>query len=127
MSRRKREVEGRNGATEDEPREQESPAGTAAEAAPPGTVAPPSEERNQPVHAIRLRNVRAAIWANTLDSGVYYNVTLSRSYRDQEGNWHTTESFGREDLLLLAKVADLAHTWIWAQIQSNGQAEGVPF
>ena len=52
-------------------------------------------------------------------------MTVSRSYRDQEGNWHTTESFGRDDLLLLAKVADLAHTWIWGEIQ-GGLAES-PF
>ena len=71
----------------------------------------------------RLRNVRAAVWANRNDGGTYYTVTFSRSYRDQEGNWHTTESFGRDDLLLLAKVADVAHTWIWNELQSNVPAE----
>jgi hypothetical protein len=81
---------------------------------------PPAEEKQQPVHAVRLRNVRAAVWANRNEGGTYYTVTLSRSYRDQEGNWHTSESFGRDDLLLLAKVADVAHTWIWEQLQSNG-------
>src|SRR5437899_2873594 len=79
-----------------------------------------AEEKQQPVHAVRLRNVRAAVWANRNDVGAYYTVTFRRSYRDQEGNWHTTESFGRDDLLLLAKVADVAHTWIWDQLQSNG-------
>jgi hypothetical protein len=89
--------------------------------------APPSEEeRPQPVHAIRLKNVRAAIWLNRTENGTYLNVTFSRSYRDQEGNWHTTESYGRDDLLLLAKVADLAHSWIWEQIQSGGNGE-IPF
>lgn len=85
----------------------------------------PEEEKVQPVHAIRLKNVRGAIWSNRTESGTFLNVTFSRSYRDQEGNWHTTESFGRDDLLLLAKIADLAHSWIWEQIQ-HGAGE-IPF
>jgi hypothetical protein len=96
--------------------------GDAATDSPPGDAAASQavEEKQQPVHAVRLRNVRAAIWLNRNDGGTYYTVTFSRSYRDQEGNWHTTESFGRDDLLLLAKVADVAHTWIWDELQSNG-------
>jgi hypothetical protein len=92
-----------------------------------GVDAPqPEEEKVQPIHAIRLKNVRAAIWVNRTEAGAtYMNVTFSRSYRDQEGNWHTTESFGRDDLLLLAKVADVAHSWIWEQIQQSGGE--VPF
>lgn len=95
--------------------------GTAADT-PKGEAVEASEveEKQQPVHAVRLRNVRAAVWANRNDAGTYFTVTFSRSYRDQEGNWHTTESFGKDDLLLLAKVADVVHTWIWSQIQSNG-------
>jgi hypothetical protein len=106
MSRRKG-VDGDGGTAADTPK------GEAVET-------PPAEEKQQPAHAVRLRNVRAAVWANRNDGGTYYTVTFSRSYRDQEGNWHTTESFGRDDLLLLAKVADVVHTWIWSQIQSNG-------
>ena len=53
----------------------------------------------------------AAIWQNNTDSGVRYNVTFERLY-NQEGEWRSTNSFGRDDLLLLGKVADLAHSWI---------------
>jgi hypothetical protein len=38
-------------------------------------------------------------------------VTFERLYREGE-QWRSTTSFGRDDLLLLGKVADLAHTWI---------------
>ena len=118
MSRRKANHEENGVAVEQPP----TPSPEAAEA-------PQSEEEKvQPVHAIRLRNVRAAIWVEP-DRGrcTYLNVTFSRSYRDQEGNWHTTESFGRDDLLLLAKVADLAHTWIWEQLQSGSNGPETPF
>src|SRR5262249_43721528 len=76
---------------------------------------------HQPAHAIRLRNVRAAIWANQGEKGTFYSVIITRSYRDQLGNWDRSESFGRDDLLLVAKVADLAHTWVSEQTQVAGQ------
>jgi hypothetical protein len=43
---------------------------------------------------------------------------LSRLYRDGE-EWRSLESFGRDDLLVLAKVADLAHTWICEQARGE--------
>lgn len=67
--------------------------------------------RNQPAHEVRLGAIKAAIWKNDTDSGVRYNVTFQRLYRDGE-EWKSTDSFGRDDLLLVAKVADQAHSWI---------------
>lgn len=81
----------------------------------------PSEgapDRNRPVHVVRLRNIRAAVWANETEAGLRYNVTVSRLYKDDDDQWKTSESFGRDDLLLLAKVVDLAHTWISEQMQA---------
>ncbi|MCB1128794.1 MAG: hypothetical protein KDM81_20020 [Verrucomicrobiae bacterium] len=66
---------------------------------------------NKPTHEVRLGVIKAAVWKNEGENGPRYNVKFSRLYR--EGNqWRTTESFGRDDLLLLAKVADQAHSWI---------------
>ncbi len=64
-----------------------------------------------PVHEVRIGLIKAAIWANQMDDGVRHNVTFERSYKNGE-EWKTTTSFGRDDLLTLSKVADLAHTWI---------------
>ena len=36
-------------------------------------------------------------------------ITFSRVYKDGD-QWKSTQSFGRNDLLVLAKVADFAHT-----------------
>ena len=83
----------------------------------------PAAERNRPVHTVRLRNIRAAVWANESEQGTRYNATFCRLYKDGEGFWRSSDSFGRDDLLLLAKVADLAHTWISEQMQ----AQDVPF
>ena len=68
--------------------------------------------KQQPIHEIRLGSVKAAIWENTTDNGTRYSVTVSRLYKDGT-EWKRSDSFGRDDLLLLAKVADLAHSWIF--------------
>jgi hypothetical protein len=77
----------------------------------------------QPIHEQRLGHIKAAVWKNTTPTGVRYNVTFSRLYKEGD-QWHVTESFGRDDLLLLAKVADQVHSWIWVQTQAdNGAAK----
>ena len=69
---------------------------------------------NKPVAEVRVGAVKAAIWPNQTESGaVRHNVTFSRIYKDADGNWKSTSSFGRDDLLVVAKVADLAHTKIF--------------
>ena len=68
----------------------------------------------KPVDEVRFGAVKAAIWRNETDNGSRFNVTFSRSYRDSEGNWKSTSSFRRDDLLVVAKVADQAHSRIFA-------------
>ncbi len=69
---------------------------------------------NRPAQVIRLGAIKAAIWENTFGENTRYSVSLCRIYKDGD-QWKTTESFGRDDLLLLAKVVDHAHTWICDQ------------
>lgn len=68
---------------------------------------------NKPITEIRLGAIKANIWQNETRNGTRHNVTVSRLYKDANGAWKTTESFGRDDLLLLGKVLDLAHTWMY--------------
>ncbi len=70
--------------------------------------------KQQPTHEIRMGSIKATIWENQTTAGTRYNVTVSRIYKDGD-EWKQTESFGRDDLQLLAKVVDLAHTWIFEQ------------
>ncbi|MCA9124024.1 MAG: hypothetical protein KDB11_27785 [Planctomycetales bacterium] len=77
-----------------------------------------AKAKKKPVHEIRLGCVKAAIWENESEQGVHYNVTFSRLYKDGD-EWKDSSSFGRDDLLLLGKVADLAHTWIYEQSQNG--------
>ena len=79
--------------------------------------------KDKPAHEVRIGAVKAAIWRNDTSNGVRYNTTFSRLYKDKEDDqWKSTESFGRDDLLVLAKVADAAHTWIFQQSQTSEPA-----
>ena len=73
-----------------------------------------AKTKQQPAHEIRMGSIKATIWENQTTAGTRFNVNVSRIYKDGD-EWMQTESFGRDDLLLLAKVIDLAHTWIFQQ------------
>jgi len=79
-----------------------------------------SSNRNQaqtgaapgPVKTLRLGRIKAAVWENNSDQRAFFNVTFARTYMDADKKFRDTDSFGRDDLLLLAKLADQAHTFI---------------
>ena len=66
----------------------------------------------KPISEVRIGRIKAAIWPNGTEGRTRHNVTFSRLYKDND-QWKSTQSFGRNDLLLLAKVADLAHSRIF--------------
>ncbi len=72
------------------------------------------EMAKKPVHEVRLGRIKAAIWENDTENGARHNVTFTRLYRDGD-KWKDSTSFGRDDLPLVVKVADMCHTWIFQQ------------
>ena len=68
--------------------------------------------KQKPAHEIRLGRIKATIWENESEQGTRYNVTVNRLYKDGD-EWKQTASFGREDLPLVAKVVDMAHSWTY--------------
>jgi hypothetical protein len=81
-----------------------------------------AKEKQKPVHEVRFGAIKAAVWKNETDNGVRYNTTFSRIYKDGD-EWASTDSFGRDDLLVVAKVADHAHSWIHSQAQEKAGKE----
>ena len=72
-----------------------------------GTTAPVFAEPAYPAKSVTI--VAAYPPGGTVD-------LLSRVLSQKLGEeWKQTDSFGRDDLPLLAKVIDLAHTWIFEQ------------
>jgi len=64
-----------------------------------------------PVAKVRVGLINASIWERSAENaGTFYTVSFERRYRDAEGNWLSSHSYDSQDLLALAKAADLAHT-----------------
>jgi hypothetical protein len=71
-----------------------------------------TETAKPPVAKLRLGLINATIWERVTDNGTFHSVTFERRYRDSKGEWHSTHSYEPSDLLLLAKLADQAHSKI---------------
>jgi hypothetical protein len=69
-----------------------------------GTGNTPKDGMNRAVQskrpAIKLRcgNIKATIWENTSEKGLFFAATFSRPFKDQSGAWrNATTSFGLND------------------------------
>lgn len=69
-----------------------------------------TETKKKPDARISVGLQNASIWKNESGGRAFYNVTFDRRYRNGQGEWKSTDSYGADDLLALAKLADLAHT-----------------
>ena len=80
---------------------------------------------SKPAARVSMFPVAAAIWRNKTEKGTFYNVTFERSYKSEGGSWESTQSFSADDLLLLAKVADQAHSEIY-KLRADDRAAQQP-
>ena len=79
--------------------------------------------RSKPAHEVRAGRIKATCWLNEdKDGRPWYSVTVTRSYKDGEGNWKQATSFGRDDLLVVAECARLA--WLFCSQQSANGSNG---
>jgi hypothetical protein len=76
----------------------------------------------QPAHRIRSGTLQVTIWRNLAEKGNWYSVKLTRSYKTDEG-YRDTDNLGHDDLLLAAKLLDMAHTWIMHQLEADRKAQ----
>lgn len=65
-------------------------------------------KNNAPVATFRIGYVKATVWQN----GDYYNVTLTRSYKDDKGDYKDGDSFGHADLLNASECLRRAEDFI---------------
>ena len=80
------------------------------------------QAKRKPVYEMRFGTIKAAIWRNDTVAGPMYGTTFERLYKPQDGEWSSSASFGRDDLLLVAKLADRCNTWIYAQEAKDREA-----
>ncbi len=76
----------------------------------------------RPVYEMRIGLTKAAIWRNSNEQQrSWFSVSFNRSYKTGT-EWKSTANFGLGDLLELAKLADMAHTWILENQREDSMA-----
>ncbi len=77
---------------------------------------------SQPAHKFRSGVLQVTIWRNSGEKGNWYTVVPTRSYKQDDDVWKVTDSLGYDDLLIMAKLLDMAHTWIMQRQQADVKA-----
>jgi hypothetical protein len=80
--------------------------------APAKSAPAASRSGSAPLKTLRLGRIKAAVWENSSEQQTFHNIKFARTYMDQDKQFHDTDTFGRDDLLLLSKLADQAHTFV---------------
>ncbi|MDH4082114.1 MAG: hypothetical protein OEV99_00010 [Nitrospira sp.] len=68
----------------------------------------------RPATTLRCENIKATIWQNVSENGLFYATTFSRPFKDQSGAWRNGTSFGLNDLEAHLNVAFEAKEWMTA-------------
>ena len=82
-------------------------------------------ETNKPAKVIRDGNLKATLWANRSENGVYITATFAKTYSDKDGKPRDTSGFSGTELLRIAELAKGAyHTGnvLRAQFNANQQS-----
>ena len=53
---------------------------------------------NKPIHVLRRRGVKVSVFQNQSGETTFHKVAIQKIYREDHGDWKTTNSLGRDDL-----------------------------
>ena len=74
-------------------------------------------EKNRPAREIRYGSIKVVIWKNNTQNGTMHNVTVCRLYKDGD-EWKESTGFNAEDLPIVAKALNDAHSWIHSEAKA---------
>lgn len=81
----------------------------------------------KPVQVFRLRGISASVFANTAKADgrdvVFHKVSVQRIYRDNDGEFKSTTSFGRDDLPTVSLLVQRAWEFILDVEANRGRSE----
>ena len=73
---------------------------------------------SKPALTLRDGAIKATIWKNQSENGEFYSVTLTRTYKDVDCNFHDVNSFTGAQNLQAAQLHIRAHAYIGEICQS---------
>lgn len=65
--------------------------------------------KQRPVETLRDGALKASIWKNESENGIFFAVNFARTYKNGDGDLNDTDSFSGSQLLRLARLADKAY------------------
>lgn len=73
---------------------------------------------NSPIETKRAGAVKATLWENQNDKNqIYHSVVISRTYRDDEGDWKETSQLFTDHLPLAQLVSSQAFAFIHERLE----------
>ena len=78
----------------------------------------------KPVHEVRLGRIKAAIWENETQNGSLLQRDVVASCTRTTTSGRTPRASAATTCRLVAKVADLCHTWIFQQKREENGGNG---
>lgn len=63
------------------------------------------KSNNKPAATLRDGAIKATIWKNFGEKGNFYTVDISRTYQDEDGNYHDSHSFSGTEPLQVSRLA----------------------
>ena len=77
------------------------------------------QKNKKPIRIKAGRGVVAKLWRNKNKNGEWYNINISRVYKDDDGEFQDSDSFSRDDLLQVAFVARKAFDHIISETHEH--------
>jgi hypothetical protein len=78
-----------------------------------------SLSKKGPVYKQKSHGIEVAVWKREHDGKAFYSVSATRSYRDSDGNWKTSNSFNLEDRDILMDYLDRAFKDAQARLDAD--------
>lgn len=73
----------------------------------------------KPASTIRDGAIKATIWRNQGEKGDFHSVRITRTWKDEQGNYHDSDRFTGAELLRVAHVATKAYEQLASLRQSE--------
>ena len=67
------------------------------------------QTNKKPIETIRDGAIKASIWKNQGEKGPFYSVRITRTFTDDQGQYHDSDSFSGSELLRVARLAAKAY------------------
>ena len=88
---------------------------------------PEKNDKQKPVARVQYGGIKAPIWENqTSDNRLFHSFSLTRSYRDESGEWHDTTSFRLNDVKDIEACVEDVYRWLRTTGRQRAQQHQQP-